>query len=351
MVRRLPCTSSGKPDSEESSDQSDYASANTSFSECFEGERAPRAKNLGCQMYNVSIQKAADVSPESFKSSKPCFNGLERSVRAADFDDVDPEQSDHALAKSLVANVGDLWTESRLTGSRDEYGTSERNFKSPRRFARLAEYGVQYDPNPTARNLYRTVVVSGLRSSCTIAQVLEQVRGGLVVEIVLLNTIKITGTKSALISFFEEHSAMAYGEYVKNHVVKLDGQIITTSVVPTPSWPLTLALKRAISERHHTRCLEVHGFPREISPSTLRKNLEVDSAVKSDTLVHMTMKDDDVLKLHFSSVMAAQQAFDNLSLRLKHRHCPINYVKDPCDQPLDNAAIDLGKVTLLSSNV
>lgn len=208
--------------------------------------------------------------------------------------------------------------------------------KTPHPSGRSLSQGVEYKPGVTARDLYRKVVISGLTASCSLCRVLEQVRGGLVVEAVLVNTISITGTKSVAISFFEERSAMAYADYVNDHLCKIDGQEVIASLVLTPSWPLSLALKRAIREQHHTRSLEIQDFPRDISSSMLRSDLEDDSTIKLDSIEHMEMASNGTATLRFCSVRAAQQAFGTLSSRLKYGRCRLRYAVDPCTLPFSH---------------
>ena len=219
---------------------------------------------------------------------------------------------------------------------------ADDDHKCAPRFADLTDYTLRFIPSPTARNLYRHVILYGLKSTCSIAQVLEQVHGGLVIDVKLLDTVSITGSKSVLISFFEEHAAISFQSYVSTHAVIINGKNVTASMVSTPSRPLHLIFKRAIRELHHTRCLEIQNFPQEVSATTLRRELETHPALKCDAIEHMEMDAQGTLILYFVSIVAAQQACDNLSHRQKYRRCRIRYAQDPCARPFDVDSANVG---------
>jgi hypothetical protein len=266
---------------------------------------------------NVTTGENAKCNSETYTSPQAIGSGLKDSFGA------NPQGSSNF-------NIGD-----HNTGGRNMKTTLCNNHpKAPRPSGGSLSLWVQYKPGLTAQDLYRKVVISGLKPSCSLSWVLEQVHGGLVVEAVLVNTINITGTKSAVILFLEEDSAIKYVEYVNNSLCEIDGNKITASLISTPSWPLSLALKRAIREKHHTRCLEIQDFPRDVSSSALRGDLEIDSAIKLDAIEHMAMASNGIATLRFCSVRAAQKASDCLSSHLKYRGCRLKYAADPCTLPL-----------------
>lgn len=266
---------------------------------------------------NVTTGENAQCNSETFTLPQAIGSGLKDSFGA------NPQGSSNF-------NIGD-----HNTGGRNMKTTlCNHHPKAPRPSGGSLSLWVQYKPGLTAQDLYRKVVISGLKPSCSLSWVLEQVHGGLVVEAVLVNTINITGTKSAVILFLEEDSAIKYVEYVNNSLCEIDGNKITASLISTPSWPLSLALKRAIREKHHTRCLEIQDFPRDVSSSALRGDLEIDSAIKLDAIEHMAMASNGIATLRFCSVRAAQKASDYLSSHLKYRGCRLKYAADPCTLPL-----------------
>jgi hypothetical protein len=266
---------------------------------------------------NVTTGENAKCNFETYTSPEAIGSGLKDSFGA------NPQGS-------FNFNIGDHNTDDRNMKTT----LCNNHPKAPRPSGDSLSLWVQYKPGLTTQDLYRKVVISGLKPSCSLSWVLEQVHDGLVVEAVLVNTINITGTKSAVILFLEEDSAIKYVEYVNNSLCEIDGNKITASLISTPSWPLSLALKRAIQEKHHTRCLEIQDFPRDVSSSTLRGDLEIDSAIKLDAIEHMAMASNGIATLRFCSVRAAQKASDYLSSHLKYRGCRLKYAADPCTLPL-----------------
>lgn len=305
--------SSNEADSEGSTDLSAYVSANTSFSEAFEIDDLPEPC-FPDQSLCVTSQDRAECFARPDGSARPSDSGLEQSS----WEDCLPSP----LTKHVSRGGQSILHSQRISVPGHSLGS--------------ADYDVQYKPGATATNLHRKVVLSGLKASCSLSQVLAQVRGGLLIEASLLDTVQIIGTKSVMISFLEERSAIAFVNHVNKRLFKIDDQKVIANLVSTPSWPLSFALKRAIRVHHHTRCLKIEGFPREVLPSTIRSDLEFHPALKLSTIEAMEMDTNHSLGIRFASVMAAQQAFDNLSLQTRYRGCRVAYAVDPCILPLNH---------------
>lgn len=215
------------------------------------------------------------------------------------------------------------------------------------RFPDLFRHGIRFSPDPSERDLYRTILVSDLGLNSTIAGLLDKVRGGLVVSAMLLDTVTITGKKTALIVFHHEHEAKACEENAKLHPIAFDGLTARVELVPTPTWPESIMLRKAINDHHHTRCLEVHKFPRRINPSMLRRDLRICSAIASNGIEYIAMRAENILELRFTSIQYAGQAFGILTTYRDYRQCVPRFVPDPCAQPLqlplNSKAIELEK--------
>ena len=197
------------------------------------------------------------------------------------------------------------------------------------------KYGLRFTPSNNQRNIYRTVTISGIPVNITMRMILDNVRGGAILEFKLLNTLKVTGSNTALIIFLHEHSALAYEEHAKRHPVMFDGSVAKVTVVPTPTWPIKPKLYQAVFNHQHSRCLEVHSFPRSISPSRLRKDIGHCEELDLDHLIHMEMRKDGTLLLQFSSIDAAGWAYGMLSSFRAYRNCEPCFTPDPCSQPLE----------------
>ena len=203
------------------------------------------------------------------------------------------------------------------------------------RFPDLFKYGIRFNPDDSERDIYRSITISGLPSDVNLGELLNQVRGGVILEAHLLDTLKITGKITALITFVHEHPAMAYEDHAKMHPIKFNGCVVQVAVVPTPTWPIKTRLRKAIFDHRHTRCLEVHNFPREISPAKLKNDLGVCSEMSSTRIIHMNMRNDGILELHFSSIGWAGHAFGLFTCFRAYRNCTVNFVPDPCARPVE----------------
>ncbi|KAI9872165.1 MAG: hypothetical protein M1830_002005, partial [Pleopsidium flavum] len=201
-------------------------------------------------------------------------------------------------------------------------------------FPDLFRYGIRYNPHPTEQNVYRTVTIEGLPATITLEALLKKVRGGDVVSSKLCDTFSITGFHTALITFLRESAASDYEDFAALHPICFGGQVAKVSMLSTPTWPMTIPLKTAIFDHHHTRCLEVRNFPRQTNSLALRRDLRICSSMECDMIETLTMRHDGILEIRFSSVGAAGQAFGILTSYRAYRQCNVAFSPDPCALPL-----------------
>lgn len=222
-----------------------------------------------------------------------------------------------------------------------EAGSNERIFPD------LFKYGVRFQPEQDEDNIYRTVVVQGLSPDTTMHQLLQKVRGGRVVDAKLLETSKLLGTNSALIVFLHEHAAMAYEDYARTETLMINNRYVNVKIVDTPTYPTSIPLKKSMENHHHTRCLEVHNYPHQVSEFQLRVDLGVESHGKDSRVEHLRLSSDGVLELHSSSVYYAGRAFGMFSTFHQYKRCKVYFVSDPCAQPVESLMED--RETILNS--
>ena len=197
------------------------------------------------------------------------------------------------------------------------------------------KYGIQFQPDPGEADIYRTILISNLPSDATMPQVLDRIRGGAVLDAKLLDTTSITGHKSAMITFVHEHAALAYQEYATKHAVVLHGLTFKVTVL-TPTWPTSPRIRQAITDYQHTRCLEVHNFPRSVSWEKLQRDLQFRPDINTTTwIISMHLDIDDVLKLEFSSIALAGHTCWIFSKYEQYANCRPYFVPDPCAQALE----------------
>lgn len=199
-------------------------------------------------------------------------------------------------------------------------------------FPDIFKYGLYFKPDSEERDFYRTVQIVNLPKDLRIGHLMEQVRGGLVVDAKLLDTQKITGGKSALVTFLHEHAAIGFRDHCNQHPITFSNQSAHVQLVSTPTWPMPGNISTAIHEYRHTRCLELRNLPPTISQDILRNDLCFCWSMKANGLTYVNKHSDGVLELHFSSVRNAGQGYGILTSYRAYRPCKVSFVADPCDQ-------------------
>ena len=221
--------------------------------------------------------------------------------------------------------------ETSVSVNRGRAQTGAKNVPYPEFF----KYGIRYIPKLNEHNLYRTVAISGILPSVTMKALLEKVRGGIIVDAKILDTAKITGSNTALVTFLYECSAVAYEEHARQHPIAFSNVFARIAVVSTPTWPMPDSLRLGIEEFGHTRCLEVHNIPSYISLPAVREELRSSPVMKSDSIEWMRLSADGVLRLRFSYIRAAVHSSGFFIKASRYRGCTFKYIPDPCAQPLE----------------
>ena len=178
--------------------------------------------------------------------------------------------------QDLQDSTGDYFIEPRwspqrsLDSSRDRATAALINRRSTRAGARdvpcpgFFKHGIHFVPRPTEHDFYRTVIISGLPLSITMEALLNKVRGGVLIDAKLLNTAKLMGSNTALVTFLHEHPALAFEDHAKKYPIIFSNFFAQVAVIPTPTFPISIDLRTSIEEAR-TRCLEIHGLPPNIS--------------------------------------------------------------------------------------
>lgn len=226
-----------------------------------------------------------------------------------------------------------------LYDSRQELDDTIYNYKTrvsgeAKRLPDFFQHGLQFNPPPGSWNVFRTLVISNLPLSATMTGVLEKIRGGVVLDAKLLDTLSITGGKTALVTFLHERAAKALQVYLKQHPISIDNRLAHVTVLKTPTWPISRKCEKALFDGGDTRCLEVSRYPRHISPRDLRRYLRLCTVMTLDRIEHMNLGEDDVLALRFESTACAADARGILTSHYAFRACAVRFVPDPCAQPL-----------------
>ena len=265
-----------------------------------------------------------------------------------------PEEGQDLQGSTGNHSIEPRWSPERsLDSSQDCASAALINRRSTRAGARdvacpgFFKHGIHFVPGPTEHDFYRTVIISGLPLSITMEALLEKVRGGMLIDAKLLKTAGLTGSNTALVTFLREYSALAFEEHAKKYPIVFNNVFAQVAVIPTPTWPIPIDLQTS-TEEGRTRCLEIHRLSSNISLPILRQELTKSPVMKSTSLEYMRLGAEGVLELRFSSIRAAEHSSAFFRKTLRYRGCTIQYVPDPCAQPLETL---LGQHTNVSAYV
>ena len=199
-----------------------------------------------------------------------------------------------------------------------------------------------YKPPNDTPDVYRTVLISNLPSKIRPEEILDKVRGGLVVSIKVLDTSVITGSSTATVEFLYELAAKSFQTHASQTKLKIRGNTIRVNMIKTPSWPIPAYLRSLIISGRSTRIMLIHKYPDNVSPEKLRQDMGMNTATKVSSLLCTQMRSGGIAEMCFSSVLSAQIARDCLIAHGRYRDCPIRFAPDPCALPYPRTFSDKG---------
>ncbi|KAG8525276.1 uncharacterized protein KY384_008920 [Bacidia gigantensis] len=244
--------------------------------------------------------------------------------------------STNAYVPSLHIDIN--WAVSRDWGSPlEQKNASQINAvnagPSDLRSPDLFRYGLRFFPRDHQNNAYRAVIISNIPLSISMRKLLEKVRGGKILDVKLLNTVSITNSKTALVTFLKEHEAIAYVNFVKRYLIEFEGQIAHVKLIPTPTFPISSQINQFVTKSEASRCLEVHDFSQSIGPSEVVELLAVTLTMKYTGLEDMSYQN-GILRLRFSAMKYAKHGY-GVFCNGRFGACTVHWTPDPCDQRLD----------------
>lgn len=246
----------------------------------------------------------------------------------------------HGSPLNHVGKVEPLWQTEDIFDSVDErkqlgYINQAEAGRDDTKLPGMFKHGLRFNPGLKTTNVIRALTIGNLPSKLTVAELINVVRGGPIVDVQLVDTTAITGTRTALVTFRTEYSALAFEEFAESHGIMFHGQPAHVTVITTPTYPMSLNASVAIFAKNHTRCLEIRNFPRYIKPSELRQDLRISPVLTIDAIESLKMDKAGVLKVRFTSIWYAGKAYTFLTSKGKYRACRIVFSPDPCDRPLE----------------
>ena len=192
---------------------------------------------------------------------------------------------------------------------------------------------LRFSPAAGTPDIFRSVLVSNLTKTTSISQILDEVRGGRVVDVKLVNMDCLMNCSVALVQFLHEESAKRFVAYtVKNHIM-VDKKRISATLIKTPTWPMLPYVRNSMLQGKCTRFLRIYKFSRDGNLSRLRQDIDVDTATKLSAIESIRMKDQGFVEICFTSVRGARMARDRLVADGRYRDCPVGFGPDPCAAP------------------
>ena len=189
-------------------------------------------------------------------------------------------------------------------------------------------YGIRYHPPSDIGGTFHQVVITGLPLGLHSYSLLHQVRGSMIVSCQILDTLKLTGSFSALVRFVHEAGASEFVNHTAKHPMVFGNRKVTTALIKTPSYPLPDQLHRNIFFNNHTRCLKVEGFTHN-PMRRLQEVCQTKVVIESARLTPGA----GALIVHFTSVQQASEAYYSLKNTSELATAKFSFLADPCAQP------------------
>jgi hypothetical protein len=224
-----------------------------------------------------------------------------------------------------------------------------RRFSPPQTFnpplTALQEWPI-YTPPDADTNTFLGVLITGLPPNVTILDVLEKVRGGIVIAAILTDTTSITGFLTAKVDFLYGESARAYAAFVAVHPISFEGLPATVTLINTPTSPYRDTLITSMVHRANTRILRVVNVPPNYPCEALIQDMDYHhSAWKWESFKTMVLDRDGDLRIICSSVTDAQRIKAILRRSPSHGFLRIIFARDICSGELEELiateAVDL----------
>lgn len=187
-------------------------------------------------------------------------------------------------------------------------------------------YGIRYIPRPIDHNVLRTVLINGLPDNTTALDLLQKVRGGLVLNAQLVQV--PTKGKAALITFLDESAATAYAGFAAKHPIKIHSMTLRVRSLSTPTWPTPHSTLELVTNAKTTRCFEIPNMRKGATLSGVQEVLKF-PGMTTNGLEYSRIRNETTLQLRFTSIQYAIQAYE------MYHACARRWLPDPCAQPVE----------------
>ena len=217
----------------------------------------------------------------------------------------------------------------------------DRSFFNPiRTLSGFFQHGITFVPKKEDDSCFRRVIILGLDKQVSLVEVLENVRGGSLESASLLNTTFVDGCSTALVTFIDGHSASQYVSFARTYGIPRLGRQASVKLVPSPTYPLSASVVKALSTQDCSRCLSIPNWPQGLSDTKIQGLV--------DYLYRMTMEEieifDGSLRLRFGSLRMAltfKDVLEGSKFRLL-----AGFFADPTSLPLQTLLESLPTLSL-----
>jgi hypothetical protein len=199
--------------------------------------------------------------------------------------------------------------------------------KSPHGDLPLARIGLQYTPDPPNEERdMRTVKIIGLPSHTEISHVLPHVHGGPILSATMCDTISLTGSMTALITFVEAQGADAFVRAAETDGFYIGFKPYEVELIRSATYPMPALMEELINRRGGSRILAISH--RQKKTDLKRRVYEALSEISGrvENFGKETRPGEVIVR--FVSIEAASFARDILQLDANTRKCTVKFVPD-----------------------
>jgi hypothetical protein len=127
----------------------------------------------------------------------------------------------------------------------------------------IIRIGLRHTPCEIEKD-FRTITISSLPPNTSMDQVLRAIRGGEVLSAFMCNTVRITGSLTALITFVNSTGAARFMSITEKEGCYVAFQKVKVKLVKTATYPMRRILQDRIINRGRTRALTILSANRSI---------------------------------------------------------------------------------------
>lgn len=240
-------------------------------------------------------------------------------------------EAEHIRSRYLDGVSQVYFRGNKIISAGPRFNTFDDRLPSPDFF----KYGISYKPSESDGNCFRTVHIGNLPRYIHANELLDQIRGGMVVKATINNTTSITGSMSALVIFVSAKSAHEYSEYAKQNPIRFRTHQAEITLVKSHTWPMHEGLRKAIFNLGRTRCLKICKFPVDrISIENVVHDISHGYSYRASAISKIYVDDDATMHIEFASVAAAGSAYGCLTRYRAYKDMVVEFKEDPCDGPV-----------------